>query len=94
MSASESRNVAAALYCRGIEVLTIDEAIGTRHLPLVLANSGRAVRTFYDLDGDGALDELNLSAEDIGMPAVKRRYHAVNLGLERRWGGVFYVKGL
>ena len=80
---------------RGIEDLTIDEAIGapgTFHY--VLANPGRGVRTFYDLDGDGTLDELHLSAEDIGMPAVKRRYHAVNLGLERRWDGVFYVKGL
>lgn len=92
--------IASATYAfrdlrRGIEDITIDEAIGVSGaFHYVLANPGRAVRTFYDVDGDSRLDELNLSAEEIGMPAVKRRYHAATLGLERRWDGVFYAKGL
>ncbi len=92
--------VASATYAfrdlrRGIEDITIDEAIGEPGaFHYVLANPGRAVPTFYDVDGNSVLDELNLSAEDIGMAAVKRRYHALTLGLERRWDGVFCFKGL
>lgn len=74
---------------------TSDEAInqpGVFHY--ILVNPGRDVHTFYDLDGDGTLEELFLSAADLGFPKAKRRYHAVTLGLEKKWDGVFYVKGL
>ena len=80
---------------QGIEDITIDAAIdspGAFHY--VLANPGRGVHTFYDVDGDGNLDELRLSADELGFAPVKRRYQALTLGVERQWDGVFYLKGL
>lgn len=78
---------------QGIEDIAIDEAIGVYgEFNYVLANPGRGVRTFYDIDGDGSLDELNLSAEELGFPSAKRRYQAVTLDLQRRWEGVFYAR--
>ena len=44
------------------------------------------------IDGDGSLDELRLSAEELGFPSMKRRYKAVTLDLQRRWDGVFYAR--
>ena len=88
---------------RGIEDLTIDEAIGSFGLfHYILANPGAAVSTFFDCEprnpdgtcgGDGVLEEYNFTAEELGFPEVVRRYHALTLGLERRWDGNFYVKG-
>ena len=78
---------------QGIEDITIDEAIGAfREYNYVLANPGHDVRTFYDIDDDGELDELRLSAEELGYPPVKRRYKALTLDLQRRWDGVFYAR--
>ena len=78
---------------QGIEDITIDKAIGDyRGYNYVLANPGRDVRTFFDLDGDGSLDELRLSADELGFPSMKRRYKAVTLDLQRRWDGVFYAR--
>ena len=78
---------------QGIEDISIGQAIGEyRGFNYVLANPGRDVRTFHDLDGDGSLDELRLSAEELGLPSMKRRYKAVTLDLQRRWDGVFYAR--
>lgn len=78
---------------QGIEDISIDEAIGAfGGFNLVLANPGRGVRTFYDVDGDGSPDELNLSADDLGFPSMKRRYHALTLDLQRPWDGEFYAR--
>ena len=83
---------------QGIEDVTIDEALGGRRgfsfrPTYVLANPGRDIRTFYDLDGDGTLDEITLSAEDLRYPRAERRYKALTLDVKRRWEGVFYVRG-
>ena len=78
---------------QGIEDITFDEAIGVfGEFNYVLANPGRDLRTFYDIDGDGELDELRLSAEELGYPKVKRRYKALTLDLQRQWDGVFYAR--
>ena len=78
---------------RGIEDISLDQAIGDfRGFNYVLANPGRDVRTFLDLDGDGSLDELRLSADELGFPPMKRRYKAVTLDVRRRWDGVFYAR--
>ena len=79
---------------QGIEDVTIDEALGIRGgFNYVLANPGRDIRTFRDLDDDGTLEEITLSAEDLRYPSIKRRYKALTLDLKRRWDGVFYVRG-
>ena len=78
---------------QGIEDITIDEALGVYgEFNYVLANPGRDLRTFHDTDGDGDLDELGLSAEQLGYPAMKRRYKALTLDLQRQWDGVFYAR--
>ena len=78
---------------QGIEDISIDQAIGAfGEFNLVLANPGRGVRTYYDVDGDGNLDELRLSAEELGFPPMQRRYRAVTLDLQRPWDGVFYAR--
>ena len=83
---------------QGIEDVTLDEALGSRRgfsfrPTYVLANPGRDIRTLYDLDGDGALDEITLSAEDLRYPSAKRRYKALTLDLKRPWEGEFYIRG-
>ena len=79
---------------QGIEDLTTDQALGVRgDFNYVLANPGRDVHTYYDVDGDGTLEEITLSAEDLGYPSMKRRYKAVTLDLKRPWDGVFYLRG-
>ena len=78
---------------QGIELISIDEALGQyRGYHYVLANPGRDLRTYLDVDGDGSLDEVRLSAEELGFPSMKRRYKAVTLDLQRRWDGVFYAR--
>ena len=79
---------------QGIEDVTIDQALDISDgFHYVLANPGRAIRTFHDLDGDGVLEEIRLSPEDLGYPEIKRRYRALTLDLKRQWDGVFYVRG-
>ena len=79
---------------QGIEDITTDQAFGVRgEFNYVLVNPGRDVRTYYDRDGDGTLEEVTLSAEDLGYPPMKRRYKALTLDLKRPWDGVFYVRG-
>lgn len=78
---------------QGIEDIAIDEAVGDfRGYNYVLVNPGRDVRTYFDLDGDGAVEEINLSAEELGFQSMKRRYRALNLDVQRRWDGVFYAR--
>lgn len=78
----------------GIEDVTTDQALGRfGDFNYVLANPGRDIHTFYDLDGDGVLDEVTLAAEDLGYPAAKRRYLALTFDVKRRWDGVFTVRG-
>lgn len=79
---------------QGIEDVSLDHALGIPDgYHYVLANPGRDIRTFLDLDDDGALEEVTLSAADLGFPPIKRRYKAVTLDLKRQWDGVFYVRG-
>ena len=78
---------------QGIEDIQLDEAIGVyQEFNRVLANPGRDVRVYYDTDRDGDLDELRLTAEQLGLPAMKRRYHALTLDLQRIWDGRFYAR--
>lgn len=78
---------------QGIEDISLDPALGTfGEFNYILANPGRGVRTFFDIDGDGGLDELRLTREELGFPSMKRRYHALTLDLQRPWDGRFYAR--
>ena len=78
---------------RGIEDITIDEAIGLPgEFHYILTNPGSDVTTSYDVDGDGVAEDLYLSAEALGFPKPIRKHHALNLILEKRWNKGLYVR--
>jgi hypothetical protein len=52
-----------------------------------LFNPGIANTFTIDIDGDGVLETINLSAEDLGLPKVKRKYVAVDLFAEHPFDG-------
>lgn len=80
---------------RGIEDVTIDAAVNEPGaFQYVLTNPGTDVHTYYDVDHDGTLDELNLTAEEMGFPPMKRRYHALNFSLEKAFDNGLYLKGI
>ncbi|MCG8274884.1 TonB-dependent receptor [Stenotrophomonas sp. NLF4-10] len=59
----------------------------------VLTNPGKAMNIFVDMDGDGVLEELNLSAAQLGYPKSVRKYHALEFTLDRAWDGVWFLQG-
>ncbi len=78
---------------QGIEDITIDEALdapGEFHY--ILANPGRPVHTFYDVDGDGVNEEYRFSAEELNYPPMEREYRAVNLFVQKNWANGLYLR--
>jgi hypothetical protein len=59
----------------------------------VLTNPGRDMRISVDLNGDGRLEDVFLSAAQLGYPQSERRYNAVELFFERSWDGVWFLQG-
>ncbi len=57
-----------------------------------LFNPGRANRFTIDINGDGVLENINLSAADLGVAKPKRTYAAIDLGLEHPFDGKWYGK--
>ena len=57
-----------------------------------LFNPGRANTFTIDLDGDGTLETINLSAQELGYPKVKRKYVALDLFAEYPFDGKLYGK--
>ncbi|WP_125716430.1 TonB-dependent receptor [Pseudoalteromonas rubra] len=48
----------------------------------VLNNPGEAITMSYDFDGDGQVDEITLTAEELALQQAKRKYLALELTLE------------
>lgn len=48
----------------------------------VLNNPGEAIQMSYDFDGDGQIDEVNLSADELALPEAKRKYLALEFTLD------------
>ena len=57
-----------------------------------LFNPGRANTFTLDIDGDGKLETINLSAADLGIPKVKRKYIALDLFVEYPFDGKYWGK--
>lgn len=57
-----------------------------------LFNPGRDNTFTIDLNGDGTLETINLSAADLGFPKVKRKYLALDLYAEYPFDGKFWGK--
>jgi hypothetical protein len=51
----------------------------------VLGNPGRPFKFKFDVNGDGKMEDVTLSAADVGLPAAVRKYYAVELTAERVW---------
>ncbi len=45
-----------------------------------------------DMNGDGKLETIKLTAADLGIPKVKRKYLALDLGLEHAFDGKWWAK--
>jgi hypothetical protein len=57
-----------------------------------LFNPGIANTFTLDMNGDGTLETINLSAADLGIPKVKRTYFALDFGLEHPFDGKWWGK--
>jgi outer membrane receptor protein involved in Fe transport len=58
-----------------------------------LGNPGRDFEGWYDIDGDGVLDEVVVPAEALGYPAAERDYYAVELSFARRFADRWMLSG-
>jgi hypothetical protein len=58
-----------------------------------LGNPGRDFEGWYDVDGDGELDRVSISAEDMGYPKAERRHYAIELTFARRFSDNWMLQG-
>jgi len=58
-----------------------------------LGNPGRDFEGWYDVDGDGELDRVTISAEDMGYPKAERKHYAVELTFARRFSNKWMLQG-
>lgn len=65
----------------------IDDISVTGLGDFILANPGTDITYFTDLDGDGTVEEVSLTAEELGYPEAKRTYQALEFQVERLWDG-------
>lgn len=60
----------------------------------VLTNPGKDIRMFWDMTGDGTLDEINLTNDDdLHFPVPKRKYYALELSVERVFSDKWMFQG-
>jgi hypothetical protein len=78
-----------------IDDITIDKAIRANGWAepggnvYLLTNPNTDIKTSYDTDGDGTLEQVTIAAADLGYPDPKRMYHAVEFSLEKAWDDVW-----
>ena len=58
-----------------------------------LTNPGRDAHLRFDLDGDGTVEDIILSAADIGVPNVARTYKAAEIFFAKAWDEGWFVQG-
>ena len=59
----------------------------------VLTNPGNDMTVTVDSDGDGDIEEITLTAEQLGYPKAKRQYAAIDFTFNRQWDGVWMLAG-
>jgi hypothetical protein len=57
-----------------------------------IVNPGRGAKFDIDVDGDGTLDSVTLSKNDIGLPDAKRKYDSIEVSLEKQWNAKWYLR--
>jgi hypothetical protein len=58
----------------------------------VLANPGNPITYWYDIDGDGTDDKIDLTTKDLGFEKAKRKYFSAELAVERIWDGKWQLQ--
>lgn len=53
----------------------------------VLGNPGKDMQTAWDFDGDGVLEDVLLTKEDLMFPKAKRKYYSAEFFAEKVWDG-------
>ena len=59
----------------------------------VLGNPGFPISIEVDMDGDGVLDPVELSADILGYPKSVRKYKALELFFARAWDDQWFLEG-
>lgn len=59
----------------------------------MLFNPGSGFSAMIDVDDDGTLDPVTLSAQELGFDKIKRRYNAVEFFFERPFDGNWFLQG-
>jgi outer membrane receptor protein involved in Fe transport len=58
-----------------------------------LGNPGSDFEGWYDIDGDGELDPVSFTAEELGFPKAERNYYALELTFKRRFADNWMLQG-
>jgi len=85
----EDITIDKALY----EVYGLEECYADHCAPYVLTNPGSDFSGWYDLDGDGELDPVFFTADELGYPDAERTYLAVELTARRRFADRWMLQG-
>lgn len=59
----------------------------------MLFNPGNDFSASIDVDGDGVLEQVSLSADDLGYDQIKRKYNALEFFFERPFDGKWFMQG-
>jgi hypothetical protein len=82
-----------------LEDFTIDEGLAARYgveIPVFasyIGNPGCEFEGWYDLDNDGQLDRISLSAAELGYPEPERTFLSLELTAERRLTDRWTLRG-
>ncbi|GIU24128.1 Oar protein [Shewanella colwelliana] len=69
------------VLAKKLQELGIDDNVGQGSY-YVLNNPGEAIQMSYDFDGDGQVDDVTLSAEELMLPKAERKYLAMEFTLD------------
>ena len=81
-----------------IDDITIDNAIFANDWDYhgnvyVLTNPGTSISTYYDTDGDGTIEPVELEGSSLGYPEPTRKYHSLQVAFEKAWDDVWMLRG-
>lgn len=84
-----------------IEDFTIDDALIARYgmdvgygaFAYRLGNPGSSFQGYFDVDGDGVLDPVSFTAQELGYPKPVRKYGAMEFTFKRRFADHWMLQG-
>lgn len=59
----------------------------------VLTNPGADMSLWVDSDGDGTIEQITLTADQLGYPKAERQYGSVDITFDRAWDDVWMLSG-